>query len=127
LAGLPSPAYFPVSDISANVLVPESFALSPTEPSTSLSWLWKLFGSHNATKEKTQAVTIPKYPAVKGDVNLATSLQYAPAVALAQLQDFLKPFISEVYRPAFKDWTVLIDTGNTDGCASSATLRSLLL
>jgi len=119
--GLPSPAYFPVSDISANVLVPESFALSPTEPSTSLSWLWKLFGSHNATKEKTQAVTIPKYPAVKGDVNLATSLQYAPAVALAQLQDFLKPFISEVYRPAFKDWTVLIDTGNTDGWSRAVT------
>jgi aromatic amino acid aminotransferase I len=119
--GLPSPAYFPVSDISANVLVPESFALSLTEPSTSLSWLWKLFGSHNATKEKTQAVTIPKYPAVKGDVNLATSLQYAPAVALAQLQDFLKPFISEVYRPAFKDWTVLIDTGNTDGWSRAVT------
>ncbi|KAG2348855.1 PLP-dependent transferase [Suillus weaverae] len=113
--GLPSPAYFPVSDISANVLVPESFALSPTESSTSLSWLWKLFGSHNATKEKTQAVTVPKYPAVKGDINLATSLQYGSAVAQAQLQDFLKHFISEVYRPAFEDWTVLIDTGNTDG------------
>lgn len=113
--GLPSPAYFPVSDISANVLVPESFALSPTEPSTSLSWLWKLFGSHNANKEKTQAITIPKYPAVDGDINLATSLQYGQASAQSQLQDFLKRFISEVYRPAFADWTVLIDTGNTDG------------
>ncbi|KAG1874474.1 pyridoxal phosphate-dependent transferase [Suillus subalutaceus] len=113
--GLPSPAYFPVSDISANVLVPESFALSPTEPSTSLSWLWKLFGSHDATKEKTQAVTIPKYPVVTGEINLATSLQYGQAIGMAQLQDFLKQFISEVYRPAFEDWAVLIDTGNTDG------------
>jgi aromatic amino acid aminotransferase I len=107
-------------------LVPESFALSPTEPSTSLSWLWKLFGSHNANKEKTQAITIPKYPAVDGDINLATSLQYGQASAQSQLQDFLKRFISEVYRPAFADWTVLIDTGNTDGCASSMTLQSLL-
>jgi aromatic amino acid aminotransferase I len=113
--GLPSPAYFPVSDISANVLVPESFTLSPTEPSTSLSWLWKLFGSHNATKEKTQAVTVPKYPAVEGDINLAISLQYGTASAQTQLQDFLKRFTSEVYRPAFEDWTILIDTGNTDG------------
>lgn len=113
--GMPSPAYFPVSDISANVLVPESFALSPTEASTSLSWLWKLFSNHNTTKEKTQAVTIPKYPAVEGDINLATSLQYGQASAQGPLQDFLKRFISEVYRPAFEDWTALVDTGNTDG------------
>lgn len=113
--GLPSPAYFPVSDISANVLVPESFGLSPTEASTSLSWLWKLFSNHNANKDKTHSVTIPKYPAVEGDINLATALQYGQASAQSQLQDFLKLFISEVYRPAFEDWTVLIDTGNTDG------------
>lgn len=126
MTGLPSPAYFPVSDISANVLVPESFALSPTEPSTSLSWLWKLFGSHNANKDKTQPVTIPKYPAVEGDINLAVSLQYGQASAQSQLQDFLKRFISEVYRPAFEDWTALIDTGNTDGYVSSITLQSFL-
>ncbi|KAG0709595.1 pyridoxal phosphate-dependent transferase [Suillus ampliporus] len=111
--GLPSPAYFPVSDISANVLVPESFALAPTESSASFSWLWKLFVS----KEKTQGVTIPKYPTVDGDINLATSLQYSAAVAQGQLQVFLKHFISEVYQPAFEDWTVLVDTGNTDGWA----------
>lgn len=108
-------------------MVPESFGLSPTEASTSLSWLWRLFGSHNANKEKTHAVTIPKYPAVEGDVNLATALQYGQASAQSQLQDFLKCFISEVYRPAFEDWTALIDTGNTDGYANSMTLQSPLL
>ncbi|KAG1753995.1 pyridoxal phosphate-dependent transferase [Suillus paluster] len=113
--GLPSPAYFPVSDVSANVLVPESFALAPTESSTPSSWLWKLFSSHNSTKENTQGITIPKYPAMDGDINLASSLQYGAAVAQGQLQVFLKHFISEVYRPAFEDWTVLINTGNTDG------------
>ncbi|KAG2118769.1 pyridoxal phosphate-dependent transferase [Suillus discolor] len=107
--GWPSPAYFPISDISANILVPESFGLSPTELSTFLS------SSHHATKEKTQAVTIPKYPAVKGDINLAMLLQYGQAVAQAQLQPFLKQFISEVYCPAFRDWTILINTGSTDG------------
>lgn len=119
--GLPSPAYFPVSDISANVLVPESFALAPIESSTSFTWLWKLFGSQNATKEKTQAVTIPKYTTVDGDINLASSLQYGAAIAQQQLQVFLKNFISEVYQPAFDDWTVLIDTGNTDGWSRAVT------
>jgi len=118
--GLPSPAYFPVSDISANVLVPDSFALAPTESSTSFSWLWKLFGGNSSTNEKTQGVSIPKYPANAGDINLAVSLQYAPAVAQPQLQVFLRQFVSEVYQPAFEDWTVLIDTGNTDGWTRAA-------
>jgi aromatic amino acid aminotransferase I len=125
LTGLPSPAYFPVSDISANVLVPDSFALAPTESSTSFSWLWKLFSGNSSTNEKTQGVSIPKYPANAGDINLAVALQYAPAVAQPQLQGFLRRFVSEVYQPAFEDWTVLIDTGNTDGCASPIAVQSL--
>ncbi|OAX41341.1 PLP-dependent transferase [Rhizopogon vinicolor AM-OR11-026] len=119
--GLPSPAYFPISDVSANVLIPDSFALVPTESSTSFSWLWKLFGSHTSTSEKTQGVTIPKYSANDGDINLAHSLQYGPSVAQQQLQVFLREFTSEVYRPAFEDWSVLIDTGNTDGWSRAVT------
>lgn len=68
---------------------------------------------------------IPKYPTNEGDINLAASLQYNAAVASPQLQIFLRQFVSEVYCPAFEDWTVLIDTGNTDGCASSKTVQSL--
>ncbi|OJA14663.1 hypothetical protein AZE42_02405 [Rhizopogon vesiculosus] len=119
--GLPSPAYFPVSDVSANVLIPDSFALAPTESSTSFSWLWKLFGGHRSTSEKTQGVTIPKYSANDGDIDLARSLQYGPSVAQQQLQVFLREFTSEVYRPAFEDWSVLVDTGNTDGWSRAAT------
>ncbi|KAH7887779.1 pyridoxal phosphate-dependent transferase [Phlebopus sp. FC_14] len=113
--GLPSPAYFPLSDISVNALIPESFALIPAEHSpSSLSWFWKLFGA-NKTKERTSNIIIPKYPTSPTDINLASSLQYGAAVAQTQLQDFLSHFVAEVYQPAIRDYTVLIDTGNTDG------------
>ncbi|KAG1755732.1 pyridoxal phosphate-dependent transferase [Suillus lakei] len=100
---------------SVNVLVPESFALAPTESSTSLSWLWKLFGSHSATKEKTQAVTIPKYPAVDGEINLASSLQYGAAVAQTQLQVFLKHFISETGAPVQFRYNICCDDSHSGG------------
>lgn len=101
--------------LCAAALVPESFALSTSysNSSTGLSWLWKLFGS--ARKEKTSPITVPKYPATKDDVNLATALQYGTANGLPQLQKFIKNFVEQVYQPAYADWTILVHTGNTDG------------
>ncbi|KIJ20218.1 hypothetical protein PAXINDRAFT_166331 [Paxillus involutus ATCC 200175] len=103
--GLPSPAYFPVADITVNALIPESFALVPAP---------HLFGTNDA-KERTSSVTIPKYPTLPSDVNLAACLQYSGAVAQGQLQEFLHHFVSEVYQPLIEDYSILIDTGNTDG------------
>ncbi|EGN93075.1 hypothetical protein SERLA73DRAFT_172428 [Serpula lacrymans var. lacrymans S7.3] len=113
--GLPSPAYFPFSSISADVLVTESFAVVPDEQSSTFSWFWKLFGSGPSTKEKTTTVTIPKYPTNPGDINLAAALQYGAAVAQTPLQEFIKNFVTQVYQPAYDDFSVLIHTGNTDG------------
>ncbi|KAF9247270.1 pyridoxal phosphate-dependent transferase [Melanogaster broomeanus] len=113
--GLPSPAYFPLADITVNALIPDSFDLVPAQRApSSLSWFWKLFGAGTA-KERTSSITIPKYPAAQGDVNLETSLQYGAAVAEGHLQEFLRHFVDEVYQPAIEDYTVLISTGNTDG------------
>ncbi|KAJ7498959.1 pyridoxal phosphate-dependent transferase [Mycena latifolia] len=98
--GLPSPAYFPFSDISANVLVSNSFPVEATQGSSSFSWLWKLLG---ADKEKTTSVTIPKYPARPEDINLAT------------LQKIVKEFTDKVYKPAYGNYTTLLHAGNTDG------------
>ncbi|KIK93495.1 hypothetical protein PAXRUDRAFT_144943 [Paxillus rubicundulus Ve08.2h10] len=113
--GFPSPAYFPLADITVNALIPESFALVPApHPPSSLSWFWKLFGTDKA-KERTSSVTIPKYPTLPGDVKLAVCLQYSEAVAQGQLQEFLRHFVSKVYQPLIEDHSILIDTGNTDG------------
>ncbi|CAL1700165.1 unnamed protein product [Somion occarium] len=93
--GMPHPSYFPYADISANALASDNFALEPTRPDSSVSWFWKLFGA-GSSKEKIMPITIPKCPSQADDINLAVSLQY-------------------VYKPAYSDWTTLVQTGNTDG------------
>ncbi|KAJ7283688.1 pyridoxal phosphate-dependent transferase [Mycena rebaudengoi] len=103
--GLPSPAYFPFTSISADVLVSNSFPLAPPQESSSFSWLWKLLGGN---KEKTTSVSVPKYSVKPGDINLATALQYG-------LQTIVAEFTEKVFQPGFKDAKVLLHAGNTDG------------
>ncbi|KAJ7047399.1 pyridoxal phosphate-dependent transferase [Mycena alexandri] len=109
--GLPSPAYFPYSDISANILVPNSFPVERKQEESSFSWLWKLLG---ADKEKTTPVTVPKYPVRPEDINLATALQYGMSAGLPQLQKIVKEFSDKVYSPAYENYTCLLHAGNTD-------------
>ena len=108
------PARCQVTHASAfPALVPDSFALDSSQSGSSFSWLWKLFGS--SPKEKTRPITIPKYPATKDDVTLATALQYGTATGLPQLQKFINEFVEKTYQPAYSDWQTLVQTGNTDG------------
>ncbi|KAJ6539317.1 pyridoxal phosphate-dependent transferase, partial [Mycena capillaripes] len=110
--GLPSPDYFPFSDISANVLVANSFPAEREQESSSFSWLWKLLG---AGKEKTTPVTVPKYPVRPEDLNLATALQYGMSSGIPQLQKIVKEFSDKVYQPAYGNYQILLHAGNTDG------------
>ncbi|KAJ6484992.1 pyridoxal phosphate-dependent transferase [Mycena vitilis] len=109
--GTPSPAYFPFSDISANVLAANSFPVEREQESTSLSWFWKLLG---AGKERTTAVTIPKYSVRPEDLNLATALQYGMSSGLPQLQRIVKEFSDKVYTPGYENYQILLHAGNTD-------------
>ncbi|KAJ7604554.1 pyridoxal phosphate-dependent transferase [Mycena polygramma] len=109
--GTPSPAYFPFSDISANVLAANSFPVEREQESTSLSWLWKLLG---AGKERTTSVTIPKYSVRPEDLNLATALQYGMSSGLPQLQKIVKEFSDKVYTPGYENYQILLHAGNTD-------------
>ncbi|KAJ7068243.1 pyridoxal phosphate-dependent transferase [Mycena amicta] len=106
--GLPSPAYFPFSNISAAVLIPNSYPTAPASEST-FSWFWDLFGS----KEKTTSVTVPKY-ARPEDINLATALQYGLSSGLPQLKKLVTNFSDKVYNPAYDNWATLLHAGNTD-------------
>ncbi|KAJ7507762.1 pyridoxal phosphate-dependent transferase [Mycena galericulata] len=116
--GLPSPAYFPVADISANVLVSNSFPLGPTQESSSFAWFWRLFG---ADKEKTVPVTIPKYPVNPEDLNLATALQYGLSNGIPQLRKIVKEFSDKVFQPGYENYTVLLHAGNTDAWSKVVT------
>ncbi|KAG7449369.1 PLP-dependent transferase [Guyanagaster necrorhizus] len=117
--GTPSPEYFPFSTVSGETLIPDSFPLT-TQSSSSFSWFWKLFGAGASKKEKTTSFTINKWPTHTGDLNLATALQYSPATGLAALQKILHEFSEKVYQPGYKNFTTLIDAGNTDGWGKAA-------
>jgi aromatic amino acid aminotransferase I / 2-aminoadipate transaminase len=113
--GLPSPDYFPFSSIAGEALVPESFPLTVPHPPSPFAWLWNLFSASSSANDKTSKLTIFKYAAKPGDLCLATTLQYSPAVAIPQLQQIIYDFTARVYQPAYEDFTTLIHTGNTDG------------
>ncbi|KAI0340764.1 PLP-dependent transferase [Trametopsis cervina] len=112
--GLPHPSYFPFSDLSSNVLVPDTYALEPPQEKSNLSWVWKLFGA-GTSKQKTETVTVPKYASKPTEeVNLAVALQYGTAQGIIPLQKFVRNFAGKVYQPAYENWTTILTTGNTD-------------
>jgi aromatic amino acid aminotransferase I len=114
--GVPSPEYFPFETLSADILSPDHVALdSPRVPKkTSPSLMSWLFGS-----KKTEKISVPKYvhDAKPTDLQLATSLQYQAATGPPALPLFLRKYVETVYKPAYGDWDVLLNVGNTDGWA----------
>ena len=114
--GTPSPEYFPFASVSAEALVPNSFAVSPNDPdfASNLSWFWKLFSSKT---ERTEFISVPKYSTGPPEdvVSLEVALQYGTAQGLVPLQKFMREFTAKVYQPQYADFTVLVHAGNTDG------------
>jgi aromatic amino acid aminotransferase I len=116
--GLPNPAYFPFDSISADTLIPPSFATSAdSEKKGPFSWIWGLFSNR---KDATSPITIPKYPKDPTDLNLATALQYGLSRGLPQLQQVVHEFTRTVYKPAYSNFTTMVHTGNTDGWMKAA-------
>jgi aromatic amino acid aminotransferase I len=114
--GIPSPQYFPFESLSAEILpvdhVPLDNPRVPKKQSNSLmEWL---FGS-----KKLETISVPKYvkDAKPTDLQLATSLQYQAATGPPALPLFLRKYVETVYKPAYGDWDVLLNVGNTDGWA----------
>jgi len=114
--GIPSPQYFPFESLSAEILpvdhVPLDNPRVPKKQSTSLmEWL---FGG-----KKLETISVPKYvkDAKPTDLQLATSLQYQAATGPPALPLFLRKYVETVYKPAYGDWDVLLNVGNTDGWA----------
>jgi aromatic amino acid aminotransferase I / 2-aminoadipate transaminase len=102
-------------------LVHNAYSLNPQEEKSSLSWVWNLFGA-GSSKEKTMNITIPKFVSKpQEEVNLATSLQYGPALGILPLSKFTREFVGKVFQPAYENWTTLITTGNTDAWSRAIT------
>uniref|UniRef100_A0A0W0FCP6 PLP-dependent transferase n=1 Tax=Moniliophthora roreri TaxID=221103 RepID=A0A0W0FCP6_MONRR len=117
--GLPNEAYFPLSSVSGEVLVPDSFPLEAAQEPSSLSWFWNLFTKSKA-KERTTRFTVSRFSDNPDDLTLATSLQYGMAKGLPQLNAIIKELTEKVYKPAYSNFTTLVHTGNTDGISKAA-------
>ncbi|KAF8655284.1 hypothetical protein AX16_003183 [Volvariella volvacea WC 439] len=111
VGGLPNPDYFPYESISANALIPTSYANG--ESTGPLSRVWGFLSY--PFKEKTVPLSISKYPAKPGAVNLADALQYSKATGLPQLKELIDDFTKDIYKPAYSDFVTLVEVGNTDG------------
>ncbi|KAG8759189.1 hypothetical protein FRC11_002411 [Ceratobasidium sp. 423] len=105
--------------MSADVLAPTAFSVGDSDGV--LSWLWSAF---NNKKSKTQ-MTIPKYADPKDGpsaIQLSTALQYSMVPGLPAFIDFVHNFTLQVFQPAYSDFGVLANSGNTDGWAKSCAL-----
>ncbi|KAH7879766.1 pyridoxal phosphate-dependent transferase [Lentinula edodes] len=110
--GLPNAAYFPFSSVSGEILAPDSFPLKTDFEESSLSWFWKLFS--RSDKERTSTFTVGKYSKRPGDLDLENGLQYGLATGQPKLNEVIREFVGKVFQPAYKNWTTLVHTGNTD-------------
>ncbi|QRV87930.1 aminotransferase class I and II protein [Ceratobasidium sp. AG-Ba] len=121
--GMPHPSLFPYDEISAVTLKPDTYPLdgSRLDNKSSLSWLWSLFKS---SKSKTQ-LHIPKY-ADSGSgadpIQLSTALQYSGVVGLPPFIEFVRNFTLKTFKPAYPDFQVLANSGNTDGWTKAAAI-----
>ncbi|WWC69406.1 uncharacterized protein I206_103345 [Kwoniella pini CBS 10737] len=114
--GIPHPEVFPFETLSATILAPDAFPLDPPrvpkkEKSSLLSWLF-------SAPKPTLNISIPKWapkPVDPTTIQLSTSLQYQAATGPPALPLFLREYVSKIYKPAYADWDVLINNGNTDG------------
>ncbi|WVQ70021.1 uncharacterized protein L199_008245 [Kwoniella botswanensis] len=116
--GIPHPEVFPFETLSATILAHDAFPLDPPrEPKKNKSLLSWLFSSSSAALP-TSSFTIPKWapgPPDPKTIQLSTSLQYQAATGPPSLALFLREYVSKVYKPAYADWDVLVNVGNTDG------------
>ncbi|KAH8923733.1 PLP-dependent transferase [Atractiella rhizophila] len=109
--GMPSPQYFPVETISGDLLLSSTFSSKSTG-----------FGSNSSPAHSTTHITIPKYPPPgapadpkQQPLTLSTLLQYGQASGVAALNGFLRAHVESIYQPAYADWEVFLNCGNTHG------------
>lgn len=108
--GLPHPDFFPFDKISATVYSKDVF---PTDsPGTTLSLFSRIAHFFGKGREE---INIKRYAKQAGDLSLAESLQYGLSSGQPELQGIIREIVHRIYKPAYRDWTILIHSGNTDG------------
>ncbi|WBW72671.1 aromatic aminotransferase [Schizosaccharomyces osmophilus] len=104
--GLPNPQYFPFREMGAEI------------PSIG-SWVR---GAENEGKLSNVSVSMDSEN--QDDLPLSVALQYGKGAGCAPLSKFLKEHTQLIHSPPYKDWDILLTTGNTQ--ALDMCLRMLL-
>ncbi|KAK7205362.1 putative aromatic aminotransferase Aro8 [Myxozyma melibiosi] len=103
-AGLPSPALFPIEEVTARVAMPQAEAAR--------SGVWKGDGlQEGVTMEflKTKRCT----ELGKSEYDLSRALQYEQGTGSRKLLDFLKEHTERIHHPQYSDWDCIMTGGNT--------------
>ncbi|KAJ7504474.1 PLP-dependent transferase [Mycena galericulata] len=130
--GTPDTEYYPIESITVEYLKPSAFPLSPTDVlphgSGVLDWIANvLTGKRSKTTEApTSQFVIPRRLRAEDEskFELKTALQYSPVTGLPAAQNLIHDWVARVHKPAYNDWTTLIDIGAS--CAWSSCLTILL-
>lgn len=109
--------------MSAEIMPPNALATKPPTLNGSddskdtvkdQSFFAWLFG-----KKPTRTVEIPKYEERTKEnphpVDLATMLQYQTVEGHPALQEFIRNFVANVYKPGYKNWGVQLNVGASAG------------
>lgn len=98
--GLPHPSLFPFANITVEVY-PPSTVLDPLQPIKPITPLDHLI--------------IPRVSGESDQLDLTTALQYDSGPGALSLRTWATEFTRSVFQPAYDDWDVILNSGNTDG------------
>ncbi|GAA6028362.1 hypothetical protein JCM8097_006994 [Rhodosporidiobolus ruineniae] len=96
--GLPHPSLFPFASIDAVAYPPTADLSLDATPKSGLV-----------------KIDLEKYAPEPGQLDLNQLLQYGYASGLPALRSWLAEYVKQVYPPAYADWEILLNCGNTDG------------
>jgi aromatic amino acid aminotransferase I len=128
--GVPDTEYFPIESITVEYLQSSAFPLNPKDafphaPPSVLGWIANVFTGKGSEAPTAQFVIPRRLQANDpSKFELRTALQYSPITGLSVAEKIIKDWVGRVHKPAYDNWTTLIDVG-----ASSAwmTCISILL
>ncbi|KAG9321112.1 hypothetical protein KVV02_007341 [Mortierella alpina] len=110
-SGLPHPSNFPFHSLSAEVtrLNPTAKTIKPT-----------VIGVKSQTA--VDLVTVPHGAQPGKAENLTDSLQYGLGTGIESLRTFCKDHVSQMHRPQYQDWDVVLSAGNTDALTKAISM-----
>lgn len=98
--GLPHPSLFPFVNLSVSAYSP-STVLDPLNPDDQVTTL--------------QEITVSRQPDSPDRLGLAGAMQYDTGPGHQAMRDWAVQFTKDVFTPAYDDWEVILNSGNTDG------------